>query len=637
MSKKTTVSPGKPGKKAPFKVKPLKAAQVALVVLDELSREYPDVCNFSEASSLVRENELYLALLSVMDLQSNLDSAAVSARSVWAHAQAVSVLKKCVDPSYDPWPETRAVWFATEARCRRLNQKFNALANRRKRPGSKPLPNQRLLYRFYEAIHHVLGSEVPVEDVLLHAHYGPGSTVGVRGRDVNFVRKVESNECVSACVDLAARALVYDKAVWAHLGMDPTFSHVESAQEGFIRVAREQLLQHVVSHDRLMFIFKSMTSLRSIGAQPTCSGMVQLGVHSVVTELLRTRAGIDLSDQTWNQRLALEGSRSWDSPNPWCTLDKSNASNLIANELVRLFFPPAWSKFLQRTRTPGYVAPPQLGGGSYTYEMYAGMGNGTTFVVETLIFWAATYATQDLPIEEYVRRREFAVYGDDVVLRRNHAEAYMAFAHYLGFRFNAKKTFIEGPFRESCGADFFKGVPVRPATLECESGSVSLPTLISFHNNLLDNKVFPLRGACRKLRYLAKTHLYPVLPTDPAGDLGFRPDDRAHYDIVRDASGTPRLSEAWQRPRTFVLEVRPQYGDLGELDHWTQVAVALLRARQDSAHSDDWSLPVRGLVNYRVVAEKDLDKSDLVLMLRNQLSRLCYRKAQPWWSDSRGS
>lgn len=620
-------------KKAPFQVKPVHAGIVASIVLEELSREYSDVCNYLEAAALARRGELFLALTSVLDCKHSGDTV-VTPRAVWAQSQAEAVLKKCVDPEYDPWPETARVWFRTENRCRRLNQKFDALMSRRKR-GEKPLPYAKELYRFYEGLSHVLGTEVPESDIAEEAYYGPGSSTTVRGQDVNFVRKAESNECVPLAIDIAAKALMHDKCAWELHGMDPVYAHLPSAQEGFLRVTRELLSKSVVRHDRLMFIFKNMTSLRSIGAQPTVSGMVQLGVHVIGKRLLLERAGIDLSDQTLNQKMAAMGSRDWEIDDPWCTLDKSNASNLIARALIQNFFPPAWARFLTRIRTPGYEAPPQLGGEQHAYEMYAGMGNGTTFFVETLVFWAATYATQDLPLEKYVLEHPYAVYGDDVVLRRSHAERYMRFARFLGFQFNEKKTFLKGPFRESCGADYYNGVPVRPATLESESGELNLPQLVSFHNNLADNKVFPLLGACAKLRRLARTHLYPQLPTDPAGDLGFRPIGVAHYDIVRDRDGNALVSPTWQRPRTFVLKVKPKFGGLGELDGWTQIAVALLRARQDGPQGE-FSLPIRGAVNFRVVPEQDIDRTDTVTMLVNQLRRLEVRKQQPWWEASRG-
>lgn len=622
-------------KSGPFTTKPVKASYVASIVLEELSNRYGDYCNYLEAASLAKAGEVYLALCSV-EAHNDRRPAPASPVEYWVQAQARASLKKLVDPNIDRWPATIAGWWKTEKRCRLLNRKFQALLNRRDR-ANKPVPFAVELQRFYSALHYVLGAEPPIEDICEEAHYGPGSTVSIRGRETHYARKLEAEECVPQAVKYAALALMHDKATWAHIGLDPTYSHLESAKEGYLRVMEERLREKTVTTDRLMFIHKNMEVLRSIGAQPTCSGAVQLGVHSVVTQLLLEKTGIDLSDQGWNQRLAALGSRDWLTEDPFCTLDKKDASNLIARMLVRLYFPPAWAKMLSHIRTPSYTAPPEMGGSTHEYEMFAGMGNGTTFVVETLIFWAATYATSDCSsVEGYVAQKEFAVYGDDVVLRRHHARRYMRFANFLGLKFNMTKTFLVGPFRESCGADYFGGVPVRPATLDSETGQAEMLDLIGFHNTLADNLEFPLEGACRRIRALWKGSVYPVLPTDPQGNLGFRPMACAHYDVVRDREGRASVSPVWQRPRTYILKVTPQYSDLGKLDHWTQIAVSLLRARQGTESASSWSLPVRNLTTTRVVTEQDLNRGDLITMLRNQLSRLAVRKGQPWWNDYRG-
>jgi len=633
MSKRTTHT-GKSGTKTKFQVKPVYAAEVASIILEELSRNYGDCCNYLEAAGLVRSQNPYLALASIEQQNSGRD--VQSPRQHWVHSQALAAVKKLVDPGIDRWSLTKEKWFKTEERSRKLNQKFQALHNRRVR-GVKPLPFPRELYRFYEGLLHVLGEAPPIDDILEEAHYGPGSTISIRGREVHYARKLEAEECVPSAVDLAARSLLHDKAVWAHIGLDPTYSHVESAQEGFVRVMRERLQAKCVVHDRLMFIHKNIDSLRSIGAQPTCSGMLQLGVHSVVAPMLKT-IGVDLADQSWNQEMAKRGSLAWESENPICTLDKTDASNLQVKNLIVFLYPPAWAKLLMRIRTPGYEAPPEFGGGTFDYEMYAGMGNGTTFVVETLTFWAAAYATSEYAtVEEFVKSKEFAVYGDDVALPRSHATRYMRFAQFLGFRFNMKKTFLDGPFRESCGADFYAGVAVRPATVDSETGILTMQDLIGIHNTLADNRTFSMEKACGRIVRLFKERMYPLVPTDPAGNLGFRPlGERSVYDIVRDNQGKAILSSVWHRPRSYILSVKPQFADLGVLDPWTQIAVSLLRARQ-SESAKNWSLPVRKLVSIRVIAEQDLQRRDLGLMLKNQLARLAVLKSMPWWEESRGT
>jgi len=200
-----------------------------------------------------------------------------------------------------------------------------------------------------------------------------------------------------------------------------------------------------------------------------------------------------------------------------------------------------------------------------------------------------------------------------------------------------KKTFLDGPFRESCGADFYAGVAVRPATVDSETGILTMQDLIGIHNTLADNRTFPMEKACGRIVRLFKERMYPLVPTDPAGNLGFRPlGERSVYDIVRDNQGKAILSSAWHRPRSYILSVKPQFADLGVLDPWTQIAVSLLRARQ-SESAENWSLPVRKLVSLRVIAEQDLQRRDLGLMLKNQLARLAVLKSMPWWKESRGT
>lgn len=629
MSRKTGPVANKATSKTSFQVKPVYATEVAAIVLEELSHTYGDCCNYLEAAALVRGGHTFLALTSIE--QQNVSRGVSSARECWVQAQALSVVKKLTDPDVDRWALTKAHWFRTEQRCKRLNYKFHLLRT----TGRIPAQFVNNVAKLSEALLYALGEAPPVEEICEAAHYGPGSTVSIRGREVFYARKLEANECTPRAISLAARALCYDKAAWAHVGMDPVYSHLPEAREGFLRVMGERLAGSAVRHDRLMFIHKNITSLRSIGAQPTCSGMLQLGVHTVMVPILK-RIGIDLTNQGWNQLLAREGSLHWEEPECYVTLDKSDASNLLVKMLVAFSLPQAWSELLLQLRTPGYEAPPEFGGGRFDYEMYAGMGNGTTFAVESLVFWAIAAATYDGSIEEFVAKREFAVYGDDVILRRSHAKRYMALAKYLGFKFNAKKTFLDGPFRESCGADYYAGVPVRPATLNSETDALTSESLIGFHNTLADNLTFPLTKACKRIRALYKARMYPLVPTDNQGNLGFRPmGEFAFYDVVKDSSGKVLVSSVWHRPRVYQLDVKPQMARLGELDSWTQIAVSLLRARQ-SVSNGQWSLPVRKLTHVNVRPESDLDRKDLAIMLKNQLAKLAVRKDSPWWNNYRG-
>jgi hypothetical protein len=87
------------------------------------------------------------------------------------------------------------------------------------------------------------------------------------------------------------------------------------------------------------------------------------------------------------------------------------------------------------------------------------MGNGYTFELETLIFVLLSICACD---EVGVSSKDVSVYGDDIIIP---VEAYDVLKEVLetcGFTINEDKSYHEGPFRESCGEDYFRGINVRP-------------------------------------------------------------------------------------------------------------------------------------------------------------------------------
>jgi hypothetical protein len=61
---------------------------------------------------------------------------------------------------------------------------------------------------------------------------------------------------------------------------------------------------------------------------------------------------------------------------------------------------------------------------------------------------------------------DFSVYGDDIIVRSAVAPRVLKYLQVCGFTANRKKTFLSGPFRESCGTDWFEGEDVRPINLD---------------------------------------------------------------------------------------------------------------------------------------------------------------------------
>lgn len=199
-----------------------------------------------------------------------------------------------------------------------------------------------------------------------------------------------------------------------------------------------------VEANKIVLVPKNAKTHRTIAAEPHGSLPFQLAADSYIKGRL-LHWGIDLSSQHRNQELARLGSISGD----YATIDLSMASDTLSLEVIRTLFPRKWAEIFSRLRSPCYKGIFGVG----EYQKFSSMGNGYTFTLETAVFTAALRA---LGISDY------AVYGDDIIVPTEFSGDVIRLLRHLGFRTNIDKTFVEGPFRESCGADFYNGVAVRP-------------------------------------------------------------------------------------------------------------------------------------------------------------------------------
>jgi hypothetical protein len=209
-----------------------------------------------------------------------------------------------------------------------------------------------------------------------------------------------------------------------------------------------------VQGSRLSFVPKSTTISRCICVEPVLNMWYQLGVGSVLTERLRSFFGIDLSNQPdRNRDLARRGSVWGDL----ATVDLESASDSISIKLCRDVLPKHVFDLLWRIRSPMY----EYDGSFHRFEMISTMGNGFTFPLQTILFAAMVSAVYEVSGSRAFSDGSCGVFGDDIIL---HAWAYPRLKRLLdlcGFVVNQQKTFTEGPFRESCGKDYYDGNLVR--------------------------------------------------------------------------------------------------------------------------------------------------------------------------------
>lgn len=208
----------------------------------------------------------------------------------------------------------------------------------------------------------------------------------------------------------------------------------------------------VVQGSRLDTVPKNAKTDRTIAIEPELNMWFQKSIGSMIQRRLR-RVGIDLTDQSVNQRLALIGSRT----GSLVTIDLEAASDSVSVDLCRELLPPAWFNFMDRIRSKCYTDEQSKW---YTpFVKFSTMGNGFTFELESLLFWALT----DSVVKYYdCSDDRLSVYGDDIICHNSVAEEVIRMLNEVGFKTNLEKTFLSGPFRESCGVHYFYGVDVSP-------------------------------------------------------------------------------------------------------------------------------------------------------------------------------
>lgn len=201
---------------------------------------------------------------------------------------------------------------------------------------------------------------------------------------------------------------------------------------------------------------KSWKAARIIAPDTTIGGFLSRGLGAYVREQLETGTHIRLSTQQDRHKiLARQASRD----GVRCTLDMKRASDSFVEEHILWLTPESWHPVLKVVRTPTGLIKSSDGGEQYVeLKSYMLMGSGHTFPLQTLLFYAICKAT----VELLGSRTEVDVYGDDIIMSSRLSSYVIDIFDDAGFTVNVEKSFVDGPFRESCGGDYHSGVDVRP-------------------------------------------------------------------------------------------------------------------------------------------------------------------------------
>jgi hypothetical protein len=383
----------------------------------------------------------------------NIPKSGISSQDYKAASQIQALFSKNrdLDLGFNPLKAGVEAAIAAELQCRRVNEYFGQTCPYGGVAMAISLARRKIKW--------VLGA-VPSLD-RLRFRFGPGASTTVKRADACFENKLIAPLVCSEEMLPVVNEVLREVPLWARYHTETPFSDVAGQCE-------ISSCDVVVEPARLIFVEKNAKTHRPICIEPLLNGFMQLGIGGYLKERLRVLAKQDLTDQRRNQELAWRGSMYGDV----ATIDLSSASDTLAFSVVFDLLPEAWVDLLASFRT-GHI---EYGGREYELEKFSSMGNGFTFELETLIFWALSSACTELSGED---QDVVSVYGDDIIVPVKAVDLLMASLTWCGFNLNREKSFWTGRFRESCGADYLAGESVRPTF---KKDRLSPQWLFVFHN-----------------------------------------------------------------------------------------------------------------------------------------------------------
>lgn len=292
------------------------------------------------------------------------------------------------------------------------------------------------------------------------------------------------------------RSLYYKYSSWPYSVSKPALGFLADvikndarwygALENSVRQENQVEMYNILRHDwldtcfnlvdmnRVVTVPKDGRKDRTIAIEPTGNVYLQLALDDYIKRRLRDIIGIDLRSQVRNQVLARQGSLT----DQLATIDLSSASDTTSLALIDDLFPTDWKSILYQLRSPSGLLPD---GKRIMYEKISSMGNGYTFVIETLLFAAAVFAAS-VKRATQLNNLNWAIYGDDIICPSHLADDVLSNLVGMGYIPNKEKTLTSGFTRESCGTDWYKGFNVRPIYMRNCLRTVQ--ELYEFHNQL---------------------------------------------------------------------------------------------------------------------------------------------------------
>jgi len=235
------------------------------------------------------------------------------------------------------------------------------------------------------------------------------------------------------------------KRVAALVMATPAWYNYHAEKSGFENTFK------VVPGEHGFTVPKNAETDRYCSKQPTGNMLLQKAIGFQIRKSLK-RVGINLDDQSKNREAARRASITGRD----ATIDLKSASNSVVCALLKWLLPADWLNEIMVSRSP--LCRPSANAPWVRTQMVGAMGNGFTFELESLVFWALAEAVRQISRS----RGKILVFGDDLIAPTRCIHMIMAVYQFCGFRINRDKSFWTGNFRESCGGHYIRGLDITP-------------------------------------------------------------------------------------------------------------------------------------------------------------------------------
>lgn len=189
-----------------------------------------------------------------------------------------------------------------------------------------------------------------------------------------------------------------------------------------------------VEGSRFATVPKNNDTRRPINIEPFGNMLVQRSIGIHLRNEIKRIFGIDLDTLQELHRTRVADTAV-------ATLDLKDASDSISLELVRFCVPNHVFSQIDMARSPLTLG---LDGNYHLTKKVSAMGNGYTFELMSLLLNAVCKQVDS----------GASVFGDDIIVRKDVAQEVIEALVGVGLKVNLDKSFLDGPFRESCGANY---------------------------------------------------------------------------------------------------------------------------------------------------------------------------------------